>query len=163
MFLPSAATATAVLQVSHALVLEMYARAAHRAFPGPPGIGPTVTPPSPPAIDLEETRSVLGDEVCGLLAMLGRQRACVAPGSSRVVATRDGFAAEVVRELRRRFSLRGKAPAAREAVASLAADFLAWAAARPDEAKLLNLTSDASGQVTMTCRMLEPVLPPLEP
>jgi hypothetical protein len=162
MFLPSEATATAMLQVSHALVVEMYARAAQRAFPEPPGIGPREAA-SPPAIDLEETRWVLGDEVCGLLAMLGRRRAWVAPGSSLVVATRDGFIAEVVRELRRRFNLRGKAPAAQQALASLAADFRAWAAAQLDEAKLLNLTSDASGQVAMTCRRLEPVLPPLEP
>jgi hypothetical protein len=111
---------------------------------------------------VDQVREVLGEQVIGLLAMLGRHQACRNPDSRLTVTSGDGFPPEVARALTKQLALLRKHPRYPDLMRSLAADLRGWALSQPTQAKALELKADPEGNLVMTCRPLTPVLEPLD-
>lgn len=150
LFKPDLALVQEVVQASPAFAWEMQAR------------GLAKQPEKKVAIDWEQAKGVLGEQIVGRIVMLARNTACREPGSRILFLDSSGtINADWDRSFFAYLHVPRKARAAQEIRGLLAANLVSWVKKHPQDAKEIGLSADRKRQLHLLCRRLEPVLDPI--
>jgi hypothetical protein len=114
-------------------------------------------------IDPAQVQVAIGEKVERLLGTVARWHGVVQPDSRATVLTADGkFDPQLAAHLAKRLNLTLADDESRGVLDQLGGELRAWVRDQPDEARRRGLELAPDGSVTLLCRALKPVLPPLE-
>jgi len=111
--------------------------------------------------DLQQARSVLGEQFIGLFALLARRHACRGNEAQvLVIDPRGDFALDFEKALARHLQFPPSHRHYADVLRGLASDFRLWVASRPAELVSLGLTDQGSDGVFVTCKAPPLILTP---